>query len=257
VAAAAYAGAGADVTLINTDLSGVHINEGCGATHLDALAAALAETDAELGIAHDGDADRCLAVTAEGEPVDGDVILAILALARARHGNLPADRVVVTVMSNLGLHRLMADHGIGVETTPVGDRHVAERMRATGAVIGGEQSGHTVLAEHASTGDGLLTGLQLLAALREADQTLGELADRFTAYPQVLVNVRVDDVPAALAIAEPLTDAVRLELGRDGRVLVRASGTEPLVRVMVEASAIEVATSLANRIATGLGGEIR
>jgi phosphoglucosamine mutase len=146
----------------------------------------------------------------------------------------------------------MADHGIGVETTPVGDRHVSERMRATGAVIGGEQSGHAVLAEYASTGDGLLTGLHLLAALREADQTLGELADRFTAYPQVLVNVKVTDVAAALAVAEPLTESVRAELGNDGRVLVRASGTEPLVRVMVEAPDAELARSLADRIAAGI-----
>jgi phosphoglucosamine mutase len=257
VAAAAYGGAGADVTLINTDLSGEHINEGCGATHLDALAAAVVSSGADLGIAHDGDADRCLAVTASGEAVDGDVILSILALARQRHGNLPAGRVVVTVMSNLGLHRLMADHGIGVEITPVGDRHVSERMRSTGAVLGGEQSGHTVLAEHASTGDGLLTGLHLLAALREADQTLGELAGRFPSYPQVLVNVRVGDVSAALAAAGPLTDAVRAELGDDGRVLVRASGTEPLVRVMVEAADVDQAESFAARIAKGIGGEIR
>ncbi|HEX3900935.1 MAG TPA: phosphoglucosamine mutase [Mycobacteriales bacterium] len=252
VAAAVYGGAGADVTLINTELSGEHINDSCGATHLEALAAAVVAAGADLGIAHDGDADRTLAVTAAGDPVDGDVILSILALARQRHGNLPAGRVVVTVMSNLGLHRLMADHGIGVETTPVGDRHVSERMRATGAVIGGEQSGHAVLAEYASTGDGLLTGLHLLAALREADQTLGELADRFTAYPQVLVNVKVTDVAAALAVAEPLTESVRAELGNDGRVLVRASGTEPLVRVMVEAPDAELARSLADRIAAGI-----
>jgi phosphoglucosamine mutase len=252
VAAAVYGGAGADVTLINTDLSGDHINEGCGATHLGVLAAAVAASGAELGIAHDGDADRCLAVTSTGKPVDGDVILAILALARQRHGNLPGGRVVVTVMSNLGLHRLMAEHGIDVDTTPVGDRHVSERMRATGAVIGGEQSGHTVLVEHASTGDGLLTGLHLLAALREADRSLDDLAGQFTSYPQVLVNVRVDDVAEALGRAEPLASAASEELGEDGRVLVRASGTEPLVRVMVEASRAELAQSLADRIAAGI-----
>jgi phosphoglucosamine mutase len=257
VAAAVYGGAGADLTLINTDLSGEHINDNCGATHLEAVSAAVLGSGADLGIAHDGDADRTLAVTASGEPVDGDVILSILALARQRHGNLPAGRVVVTVMSNLGLHRLMADHGIVVETTPVGDRHVSERMRATGAVIGGEQSGHTVLAEHASTGDGLLTGLHLLAALREADRPLGDLAADFTTYPQVLVNVRVADVSTALAAAESLTESVRAELGDDGRVLVRASGTEPLVRVMVEAADAGQAQLLAHRIAAGIDGEIR
>lgn len=253
VAEAAYGGAGADVTVINTDLSGEHINERCGATHLAALAAAVREQGADLGLAHDGDADRCLAVTSAGDPVDGDVILAILAIAAHRHDNLPGDRVVVTVMSNLGLHRLMADHGIAVETTPVGDRHVAERMRASGAAIGGEQSGHTLLAAHATTGDGLLTGLQLLAALRESGQTLEELAAGFTPYPQVLVNVRVTDTASALATAQPLADAVSDELGPDGRVLVRASGTEPLVRVMVEAPDADRARLLADRIASGIG----
>jgi phosphoglucosamine mutase len=257
VAAAAYGGAGADVTLINTDLSGERINDGCGAMHLDALAAAVVEAGADLGIAHDGDADRCLAVTADGVPVDGDVILAILATARKRRGNLPGDLVVVTVMSNLALHRLFADHGIGVDITPVGDRHVAERMRETGAVLGGEQSGHAVLAEYATTGDGVLTGLHLLAALRQSGQSLGELAGRYTPYPQVLVNVRVDDVDAALAAATPLAAAATAELGDDGRVLVRASGTEPLVRVMVEAPEAALARSIAYRIAAGVGGEIR
>ncbi len=253
VAAAVYGGAGADVTVINTDLSGEHINDRCGATHLAAVADAVRTAGADVGISHDGDADRCLAVDASGTPVDGDVILAILALARQRQGNLPGGRVVVTVMSNLGLHRLMTEHGIVVETTPVGDRHVAERMRATGAVIGGEQSGHTVLSEHASTGDGLLTGLHLLAALRQANQSLESLAAQFPAYPQVLVNVRVDDVPAALAAVQPVADAVRGELGDDGRVLVRASGTEPLVRVMVEAADAGLARSYAERIAAGIG----
>lgn len=254
VAAAAYGGAGVDVTVINTDLSGEHINEGCGATHLDALAKAVVDAGADLGIAHDGDADRCLAVTGAGEPVDGDVILATLALARRRRGNLPSNQVVVTVMSNIALHRLMADNGIAVETTPVGDRHVAERMRATGAVIGGEQSGHSVLAEHATTGDGLLTGLQLLAALREAGESLDDVAARYTPYPQVLINVRVDDIAAALAAAEPLAASATAELGEDGRILVRGSGTEALVRVMVEAADIEQAQSIAERIAAGVRG---
>jgi phosphoglucosamine mutase len=214
-------------------------------------------TGSDLGIAHDGDADRCLAVTSDGTPVDGDVILAILGLALKRSGNLPGDVVVVTVMSNLGLHRLFADHGVVVETTAVGDRHVAERMRATGAALGGEQSGHSVLARHATTGDGVLTGLHLLAALRESGQALDDLAGRFVRYPQVLLNVRVDDASAALALAEPLAASATAELGDDGRVLVRASGTEPLVRVMVEAADAERARALAEEIATSIGGDIQ
>jgi phosphoglucosamine mutase len=257
VAEAAYRRAGADVTVINTDLTGQQINEACGATHLQAVAAAVLDSGADLGIAHDGDADRCLAVTSTGAPVDGDVLLAILGLAMKRGGNLPGDLVVVTVMSNLALHRLFADHGVTVETTPVGDRHVAERMRATGAALGGEQSGHTVLAHHATTGDGILTGLHLLAALRQADQSLDDLAARWVPFPQVLLNVRVADAAAALAAAEPLAAAATAELGEDGRVLVRASGTEPLVRVMVEAADAARARSLAATIATGIGGDIR
>jgi phosphoglucosamine mutase len=257
VAAAVYGGAGAEVIVINDDLSGEHINEGCGATQLDVLAAAVVSHGADLGLAHDGDADRCLAVTATGAPVDGDVILSVLALAAKRHDNLPGDQVVVTVMSNLGLHRLLSSHGIAVDTTPVGDRHVAERMRAGAAAIGGEQSGHTLLTAHATTGDGLLTGLQLLAVLREAGQSLGEIVESYPAYPQVLVNVRVTDVTAALTAAKPLADEATAELGEHGRVLVRASGTEPLVRVMVEAADAARAQSLADRIAAGIGGDVR
>jgi phosphoglucosamine mutase len=256
VAEAAYRAAGADVTVINTDLSGERINDACGATHLEAVAAAVVAAGADLGIAHDGDADRCLAVTSAGAPVDGDVLLAILGLAMKRAGNLSGDLVVVTVMSNLALHRLFAEHDVTVETTPVGDRHVAERMRATGAALGGEQSGHSVLARYATTGDGILTGLHLLAALRQADQSLDELAARWVPYPQVLLNVRVTDPRAALAAAEPLAAAATAGLGEDGRVLVRASGTEPLVRVMVEAPDADRARSLAETIAAGIGGDV-
>jgi phosphoglucosamine mutase len=256
VAAAAYGRAGADVTVINTDTSGEHINERCGATHLEVLAAAVIAAGAALGIAHDGDADRCLAVTADGTQVDGDVILAILGIALSRRGELSGDVVVVTVMSNLALHRLFASRGITVETTPVGDRHVAERMRAAGAALGGEQSGHSVLAHHATTGDGILTGLHLLAALRQSGQSLADLSARYVPYPQVLLNVRVADAAVALAAAEPLAAAAAAELGDDGRVLVRASGTEPLVRVMVEAADSGQARSLAERIVAGIGGDI-
>ena len=257
VAAAAYGGAGADVVVINTDLSGERINDGCGATHLEAVAAAVIEAGADIGLAHDGDADRCLAVTSTGEEVDGDIILAVLGLALKREDNLTGDVVVVTVMSNLALHRQLADRGIAVETTAVGDRHVAERMRELGSVLGGEQSGHTLLTRHATTGDGLLTGLHLLAALRQAGQSIDDVAGAWTPYPQVLLNVRVADTAAALAVAQPLAAAASDELGDDGRVLVRASGTEPLVRVMVEAADEGKARSVAERIAAGIGGDLR
>ncbi len=249
VAASAYGRAGADVTVINCALDGEHINDNCGATHLDGLRREVRNAGASAGIAHDGDADRCLAVTAAGEVLDGDAILAILALDLQRKSNLPGGRVVATVMSNLGLHRALRDAGLSLLTTPVGDRHVAERMRADGASLGGEQSGHIVMLDHATTGDGVLTGLQLLSAAAAAGKSLGELAGVIHKLPQVLINVRSADPPAAIGAAQPVIDLATAELGDDGRVLVRASGTEPLVRVMVEAETDERAGSIAERIA--------
>ncbi|HVS68580.1 MAG TPA: phosphoglucosamine mutase [Mycobacteriales bacterium] len=252
VAVDAYTRSGANVTIINNDPTGARINEGCGATHLEALQAAVRDAGADMGIAHDGDADRCLAVTGDGTPVDGDAILAILALDYQRRDNLRRDLVVATVMSNLGLHRLLAAHGIGLVTTPVGDRHVAERMRVEGALIGGEQSGHILLLDHATTGDGILTGLQLAAAVVGSGQSLASLAAQFERFPQVLINVTTQDPAPAIAGAQALIDSVSAELGDTGRVLVRPSGTEPLVRVMVEAETSEQATALAERIASSL-----
>ena len=248
-APAAYRAAGADVTVINADPSGYRINDNCGATHLGPLQEAVRATGAAAGLAHDGDADRCLAVDASGSVVDGDHILAVLALAMHERGTLRGDAIAATVMSNLGLRRALVERGIAVHETAVGDRHVLERMRADGLALGGEQSGHIVLADHAPTGDGILTGMHLLARIVETQRSLADLAAVVEKLPQVLVNVAVADKAAALAELEPLTRRAATELGDDGRVLVRASGTEPLIRVMVEATtesrAHDVAESLA------------
>ena len=252
VARAAYGGAGADLVVVHDETDGEHINERCGATHLEAVRAAVLEHGADVGIAHDGDADRCLAVTADGEVVDGDGILAILALDLHERGGLTGDAVAATVMSNLGLINALRPHGISVATTAVGDRYLAERMRADGLALGGEQSGHIVLAEHSTTGDGILTALHLLARVAAAGRSLAELASVVQRLPQVLVNVPVADRDAALATLAPLTAAVDAELGANGRVLVRPSGTEPLVRVMVEAPGAGQAADIAERLAAAI-----
>ena len=244
-----YERAGARVTVINNRRDGVAINDGCGATHLDGLRAAVVEAGAHLGLAHDGDADRCLAVDATGSDIDGDAILAVLALALRERGALPGDAVAATVMSNLGFRKAMQEHGIGVAETAVGDRYVLERMRADGLGLGGEQSGHVILLEHATTGDGILTGLHLLSRVASTGRSLAELAAVMTRLPQVLVNVPVADKAAALDAVRPAVDQAEAELDGDGRVLVRPSGTESLVRVMVEASTAEQAQRVADRIA--------
>jgi phosphoglucosamine mutase len=243
--------AGADVIAIGAEPDGENINEGCGSTHLETLCAAVVEYGADAGIAHDGDADRCLAVDAAGQVIDGDQILAVLALGLKAQNRLAGNTVVSTVMSNLGFRLAMADAGITVVETAVGDRYVLEAMRAGSYVLGGEQSGHIIMLDHATTGDGLLTALHLLAATASGGVPLAALARVMTRYPQVLVNVTgVDKARAAkspeLAVA---VAAAKAELGASGRVLVRPSGTEPTVRVMVEAKdhadAKRVADSLA------------
>jgi phosphoglucosamine mutase len=243
--------AGAEVVALHADGDGERINEGCGATHLDSLREAVVAHGADVGIAHDGDADRCLAVDATGEVVDGDQIMAVCALAMAERGELSDRRVVVTVMSNLGFHHAMRDAGIAVLATAVGDRYVLAEMRRHGVALGGEQSGHVVFLRHATTGDGLLTALALLGRMRETSQPLSALAKVMTRLPQVLVNVRGVDragvagnpaLRAAVAAAEA-------DLGDDGRVLLRPSGTEPLVRVMVEAPTDGRAREIADRLA--------
>ncbi|RBY91643.1 phosphoglucosamine mutase [Blastococcus sp. TBT05-19] len=247
----AYRRAGATVHAIGCEPDGWNINDGIGSTHLGPLIDAVREKGADIGIAHDGDADRCLAVSASGEVVDGDAILAICALALHERGALKSDTVVATVMSNLGFHHTMRDAGIGVHTTAVGDRYVLEALRARDLSLGGEQSGHLVFLEHATTGDGVLTGLALLSRMAATGASLAELGSVVHRLPQVLINVPVQD---RLAVAESdevaaAVNAVEEELGDSGRVLLRPSGTEQLVRVMVEAPTQEVADEVAQRLA--------
>lgn len=242
--------AGARVTVIGADPDGLNINDGVGSTHLDHLAVEVLRHGADLGIAHDGDADRCLAVDAGGHTVDGDQIMAILAVAMKERGVLHDDTLVATVMSNLGLHRAMADHGIRVVQTGVGDRYVLEEMNEHGYSLGGEQSGHVIMSRFATTGDGVLTGLHLMAEMARQGRSLADLASIMTVYPQVLINVRdVDRTRVAdpeLAIA---VTAAEQALGDTGRVLLRASGTEPLVRVMVEAADEAAAQRIGEQLA--------
>lgn len=247
----AFTRAGAEIVTIGAEPDGLNINDGCGSTHLGLLKQAVVEHGADLGIAHDGDADRCLAVDANGEEVDGDQILAVLALAMRESGHLREDTVVATVMSNLGFKLAMESAGINVVQTGVGDRYVLESMKEHGYALGGEQSGHVIILDHATTGDGTLTGLMLAARIAATGKSLAELTGVMTRLPQVLVNVPDVDksrVTTSAELAAAVADAER-ELGTTGRVLLRSSGTEPLVRVMVEAADIEQARSVAGRLA--------
>jgi phosphoglucosamine mutase len=247
----AYRRAGAEVIAINNAPDGLNINDGCGSTHLEGLRAAVVKHGVALGIAHDGDADRCLAVDATGTDVDGDQIMAVLALAMKEQGELIEDTLVTTVMSNLGLHLAMREHGVRMRTTAVGDRYVVEELRAGGYTLGGEQSGHVLLPATSTTGDGLLTALRLMGRMAESGLSLAELAGVMHRLPQVLLNVRVAD-KAAVAGASEVSDAVAeltAELGESGRVLLRPSGTEELVRVMVEAPTHDLASAAATRLA--------
>lgn len=247
----AYRRAGAEVIAIHAEPDGININEGCGSTHLDTLRAAVLAHGADLGIAHDGDADRCLAVDADGIDVDGDQIMSILALAMKESGELAGDTLVATVMSNLGLHLAMRANGITVRTTAVGDRYVLDELRSGGYRLGGEQSGHVVLPGYATTGDGVLTALRLMSRMAQTGTPLAKLAGVLRRLPQVLVNVRVADkatVAGDASVAAAVAEA-EAELGDTGRVLLRPSGTEQLVRVMVEAPTQEVAGEVAARLA--------
>ncbi|MGW5445011.1 phosphoglucosamine mutase [Streptomyces asiaticus] len=247
----AFARAGAEVVTIGTDPDGLNINDGYGSTHLARLQASVVEHRADLGIAHDGDADRCLAVDAAGREVDGDQILAVLALAMREAGQLRGDTVVGTVMSNLGFKLAMKREGVELVQTAVGDRYVLEEMKSHGYALGGEQSGHVIVLDHATTGDGTLTGLLLAARVAATGRTLADLAAVMERLPQVLINVPDVDksrVASSADVAAAVAEAER-ELGETGRVLLRPSGTEPLVRVMVEAADIEQARSVAGRLA--------
>ncbi|MEU1406287.1 phosphoglucosamine mutase [Streptomyces sp. NPDC005728] len=247
----AFTRAGAQIVTIGAEPDGLNINAGCGSTHLDKLKAAVLEQGADFGIAHDGDADRCLAVDHTGDEVDGDQILAVLALALRERSELRSDTVVATVMSNLGFKLAMERAGIHLVQTAVGDRYVLEEMKRHGFALGGEQSGHVIILDHATTGDGTLTGLLLAARVAETGRTLRDLASVMERLPQVLINVPDVDksrVKTSADLAAAVAEAER-ELGSTGRVLLRSSGTEPLVRVMVEAADIDQARSVAGRLA--------
>jgi phosphoglucosamine mutase len=258
IAPEAYRRAGAKVTAVAADPDGHNINDGVGSTHPEHVQAALARSGARVGLAHDGDADRLLAVDEHGTLVDGDVILAICALDARDRRELPTNTVVTTVMTNLGFRQAMDHHGIAVTQTAVGDRYVLEAMRAGGHTLGGEQSGHLIFLDRATTGDGLLTGLRLLSVVARTGRPLSELATVMRRLPQVLVNVQVAD-RHALEGATAVWKAVEQEqarLGDTGRVLVRPSGTEALVRVMVEAETQEEANATADRLAAVVAAEL-
>ena len=251
--------AGAEVIAIANTPDGWNINDGVGSTHLDYLRNAVLKNGADVGIAHDGDADRCLAIDATGAEIDGDVIMAILAKGFKAQGKLKANTIVGTVMSNLGFMHAMSESGIEVVTTAVGDRYVLEAMLQSDFNLGGEQSGHVIMRDHANTGDGLLTALQLLAEVKRSGQTLQELSRVMVRFPQVLINVK-NVAKERLASSTAIADAVKAaeaELGSNGRVLLRASGTEPLVRVMVEAQSDAVAQSVAAKLAQVVETELR
>jgi phosphoglucosamine mutase len=247
----AYRAAGATVITINAEPNGLNINDGCGSTHMAQLQEAVVSLGADLGLAHDGDADRCLAVDAAGRLIDGDAIMVVLALAMRDAGELASNTLVTTVMSNLGLHLAMRSAGIEVRTTAVGDRYVLEELRAGQYSLGGEQSGHVVMTTMGTTGDGIATGLRLMSRMAETRLSLAELAAPMQTLPQVLINVQVAD-KATVADAPSVRIAVaaaEAELGDTGRILLRPSGTEQVVRVMVEAADEDTARLLAARVA--------
>lgn len=243
--------AGADVVVMNASPDGRNINEKCGSTHPEQLQAVVVASEADFGVAFDGDADRCIAVDHTGTIVDGDQVLGILASALKADGRLPGDTLVVTVMSNLGLLLAMRDAGINTVQTAVGDRYVLEEMRAHGYGLGGEQSGHIILAEHATTGDGVLAALHLAAWVKASGRRLADLASDVPRLPQTLVNVKGVDKGRATTDEGVQTAVAKAEalLGETGRVLLRSSGTEPLVRVMVEAGSQDQAESVAAELA--------
>ena len=250
-----FTDAGATVTVIGSDPDGYNINDGVGSTHLDVLAAAVLEHGADVGIAHDGDADRCLAVDHLGRVVDGDQIMAILAVSMKERGLLTRDTLVATVMSNLGLKVAMAEQGITLIQTAVGDRYVLEALTEKKLSLGGEQSGHVIMSQFATTGDGILTGLHVLAEMARTGKSLAELAAVMTVYPQVMINVRDVDhhALASNVVIAAAVIAAEERLRESGRVLLRKSGTEPMVRVMVEAED----QSTAEEIAESLAGVVR
>lgn len=244
----------AKTDFIHTEPDGVNINNGCGSTHLEKLAAAVVAGGYDIGVAFDGDADRCLLVDENGQTIDGDKVMAVCATDMKRRGALNGDTIVATVMSNLGLHEFCRNHGLNLVCTAVGDRNVLEEMLRHDYRIGGEQSGHTIFTELETTGDGEVTALQFLQVLAASGKKASELASCCATYPQVLVNVEVPHsggVKEKIMASDALKAAVKQEedaLGGEGRVLVRPSGTEALIRVMVEAKTQEIASDVAQRL---------
>jgi phosphoglucosamine mutase len=258
IAPKAYTRAGAEVFAISNEPDGWNINDNCGSTHLENLKRKVLELGADLGIAHDGDADRCLAIDHEGNEIDGDHIMAILAADWQSRGLLTNETVVGTVMSNLGFSKAMDNLDINVEMTAVGDRYVLEKMLLDDHVLGGEQSGHIILRHYANTGDGILTALHIMQALKNSGQSLKDLSKVMEKYPQVLVNVP-DVVKEGLEKSKPIAEMISAknrELKSNGRILVRASGTENMIRVMVEASTTEIAEEIAQEIAALVRSEL-
>jgi phosphoglucosamine mutase len=258
VAPLVYEKAGATVVAIHHSPDGWNINDGCGSTHMEDLQAAVVREGADFGIAHDGDSDRCLAVDGSGNIVDGDQIMTILALGFKSRGKLKAETIVGTVMSNLGFMHAMKNAGINVITTAVGDRYVLEKMLEGDFSLGGEQSGHLIIREHANTGDGILTALALAQEVVRTGKSLAELASAMQRFPQVLINVSgvaKDKLPESTVISAAVADAEK-QLGDAGRVLLRASGTESLIRVMVEASSDNLAQEIASSLAAVVKAEL-
>ncbi len=258
VGPAALRAAGAEVIVINASPDGLNINAHCGSTHPEQLQNYVVSTHADMGVAYDGDADRCLAVDAEGNLVDGDQIMGLLAVGMKEDGTLGSDTLVVTVMSNLGLILAMKEHGIRTVQTGVGDRYVLEKMLQGGYTLGGEQSGHVIDTIHATTGDGVLTSLRVAARMKRTGKSLAELASIVSRLPQTLINVKGVDKASAGTNAAVQAAVLRAEeeLGETGRVLLRPSGTEPLVRVMVEAATQERADSVAQTLADVVKGNL-
>lgn len=246
--------AGAEVIVIGASPDGENINKDCGSTHLDLLAAKVLESKADIGIAHDGDADRALLIDGDGNVVDGDALLALLALSAKRNNELPGNKIVATVMSNLGFLNKMKNEGIVVEVAQVGDRFVLEQMLAHEIYYGGEQSGHIILRKFATTGDGILTALHILELVANGEANAKNLSEIFSSYPQVLLNIPVKDKEKVLTSTDLkiATESAESELGNDGRILIRASGTEPLIRVMVEADTQSKADAIAKKLANAV-----
>ena len=243
--------AGAEVIVIGASPDGENINKDCGSTHLDLLAAKVLQSGADLGIAHDGDADRALLIDGRGKIVDGDALLALLAISAKKKGELPGNKIVATVMSNLGFLNKMKDEGITVEVASVGDRYVLELMLANEIYYGGEQSGHIILRKFATTGDGILTALHILELITNGEAKAENLSEIFPSYPQVLLNIPVTDKEKVLTSAgmKVASESAESDLGNNGRILIRASGTEQLIRVMVEADTESKAQAIAKKLA--------